>query len=217
MSLFSDLISGADGVYSITNRPDLIAETALSVRQATLAAHRSDLYPRDRFEQQLTITPAAEVWQLDIPSVFTRWRKFSYIRPFDALTSALSKIVLGRNDFLEPDAILDEYLEEKLNIAYIGGNNLNIRFETAFDGILVGYWQNPLLLPEASYESWIARDFPAVVVLDAARRVFGMIGYEEAASRLNRILFGGSEGNWNNIVGGEVSLFRAAALESAGG
>ena len=56
MTVFSDLLSD---VYAVTNRPDLVADTKLAVRTATLKAHRSDFYPKDLFETGLTFsTPA---------------------------------------------------------------------------------------------------------------------------------------------------------------
>lgn len=216
MSLFSDVV---DEVYTLTNRSDLSAETALCVKQATLDAHRSDLYPRDRTELQLTITPASSIWQIDIPASLPNWRKFSYLRPYDVTTASLAKIVIGRNDFLEPDAILDEYLEERLNIAYVAGTYCNVRLEAAYDGLIVGYWANPILSPANSYNSWIAneQEGKSLIVIDATRRVFNMIGYDEAAARLNIMLFGSSAGAWQRVEGGLAALFKSMALESAGG
>lgn len=214
MPLFDDMLNN---VYTVTNRSDLIAETKLAVKQATLAAHRSELYPRDLNDGvQIAISPATANWQLSMSANFVRWRQFAYIRPYTVLTGSLSKIVIGRNQFLSPDAILDEYLEEKLNVAYVAGDNLNVRLETAYDGLLVAYYQNPDT-NEATYNSWVATDFPGVIEIDAARRVLAGIGYEEAAKRLNQLLFGASEGSWLNIMGGEAAIFRSSALESAGG
>jgi len=34
-------------VIALTKRPDLVAETTLAVKMATLKAHNSDYYPRD--------------------------------------------------------------------------------------------------------------------------------------------------------------------------
>lgn len=216
MALFDDIVSGSDGVYTITNRPDLVAETKLAVRQATLAAHRSELFPRDLKELVLPLT-SLSVFQLDIPSYFPNWRKFEYIRPYTVLTGTPSDILISANEFLGPDAILDEYLIEKVNVAYVAGNNLNIKLQAAYDGLLVGYYQNPVLSPEASYESWIAREHPSVIVLDAAMRVLDSIGYNDAARRLEVLLLGSQAGSTRaNPMGGEYLLLKQSALESSG-
>lgn len=212
MPLFTDMLND---VYSITNRPDLVAESKLAIKQATMAAHRSEHYKRDLVDgQQVAVSAAISNWQLSISALFPRWRQFSYLRPYTVLTGSLSKIVIGRNQFLDPDGILDDYLEEKTNVAYIAGDNLNVRLESAYDGLLISYYQNPDT-NEASYTSWVATDFPGVIQIDAARRVFGMIGYEEAAARLTQLLFGSPNGSWQNIQGGEAAIFRASALEGA--
>lgn len=208
MSLFSDTVAD---VYTVTNRADLVAETALAVRQATLSMHRSDFYKRDMAEIQLTLTPSS-IFQLDIPTYFPQWRNFAYIRPFDTTSMSFSSIMIAGDSFLKPDAIFDEYLIEKKNVAYVAGTNLNIKLEADYGGFAVGYYKNPILTPEASYDSWIATDHSAVIILDASIRVLGMIGYEEAAARLRRLLYDpGPEG-----APSEFNRFRAAALEDMG-
>lgn len=209
MSQFSDLVAD---VYTLTNRSDLVAETALAVRQATLAAHRSDFYPRDVSEIPVTFAPpGASRYQIDI-STFPQWRAFSYIRPFDVATNSAADFLL---EFLRPDAIFDEYLIERVNVAYVAGSNLNINLQSAWDGFLVGYYVNPTLSPDAQYSSWIATVQPSIVVIDAAHRVLATIGYDEAAQRLRSMLYG-PNGAPNNVTGGEYALFKANALEEQG-
>ena len=206
MSLFSDTV---DKVYTLTNRSDLVAETALAVRQATLSAHRSDYYLRDLTEVQVSFAPALAVYQLDIPTFFPRWRAFSYIRPFDTIASSPASFLL---EFLKPEAIFDEYLIEKNDVAYVAGTNLNIKLAASYGGFLVGYYLNPILTPDTSYNSWVASDHDAIIVLDATIKVFGMIGYEEAAARMRRLLYEpGLEG-----APSEFNRFRGAQLEEHG-
>lgn len=212
MALFDDILAE---VYSLTQRSDLIAETKIAVRQATLAAHRSEYFKKDLEELSLPLT-SSSVFQLDIPTYFPNWRSFAFIRPYDVLTGNFAKIVLGPNQEIAPDAIFDEYLDEHVNVWYIGGSNLNIRFESAFDGLVVGYYKNPVLTPDAAYESWIAREQPAVIVIDAAKRVFESIGWTEAANRLGVMLFGPSPGNASYPLGGEYMLLKQTYLEGAG-
>jgi hypothetical protein len=214
MSLFSDLVSGADGVYSITNRPDLVAETALAVRQATLAAHRSDYYKKDIVEVITpSASPAQSIYQLDIPTLFPNWRNFAYIRPYDSVTQSPVNFLL---EPIAPAGIFDEYLIEKTGVYYTAGTNLNIRLAAAIDSFIVGYYANPVLTPEGSYESWIARQQPAVIVLDAAKRIFEMIGYIEAANKLAVMLFGPPPGTAQAPTGGEYQLLKMTEIEDHG-
>lgn len=213
MSLFSDIVSGADGVYTLTNRPDLVAETALAVRQATLAAHRSDYFKKDITEILIT-DGAASIFQLSISSLFVNWRNFAYIRPYDSLSASAASFLL---DPIKPDGIFDEYLIEKTNVYYTAGDNLNIRLAANWDSFIVGYYTNPVLSPDAAYESWIARSQPAVIVIDAAKRVFEMIGYIEAANKLGVLLYGPNPGSSaQNPSGGEYMLLKMSEIEDQG-
>ena len=65
MASFTSLLND---VYTITNRPDLIAETKLAVKQATLKMHQSDYYPKDLFETGIAWNPHICGSEFDIPS-----------------------------------------------------------------------------------------------------------------------------------------------------
>jgi len=212
MSLFSDIISGPDGVYTLTNRPDLVAETALAVRQATLAAHRCDYFRRDI--QELLISPgSANLFQLSISSLFANWRNFAYIRPYDSIGATPASFFL---EPMKPDAILDEYLIEKTNVYYVAGDNLNIRLGANYDSFLVGYYSNPVLTPDASYESWIARQQSSLIVIDASKRVLEAIGYLEAANKLGILLYGPAPGTAQMPTGGEYLNLKMSEIEDYG-
>lgn len=215
MSLFTDLL---EQVTTITNRPDLDLDTRLALRQATLAAHRCDKFHRDIRELALTVglpSDGTANYQLDIPSYFPNWRAFAYIRPYNSITGSTSRIVIGPDQFIAPDGILDPYSDERVNIAYVAGSNVNIKLEAAYDSFLVGYYQNPILTPDDSYASWIAEEQPSLVVLDASRKILESIGYEDAAARLKVMLFG-PNGDYHNVIGGEYGILKASSLEAGG-
>lgn len=215
MSLFTDIVAD---VYTITSRSDLVVDTALAVRQATLAAHRSDKYIRDIQEGFLPIgkpTDGSANYQIDIPSYFPNWRAFAYLRPYDSVTQSKSRIVLGPDSFIASDGILDPYSDDKVNVAYVAGSNLNVLLEAAYDSFLYGYYKNPTLSPDDNYESWIAREQPAIITIDAARKILESVGYEDAAKRLKDILFGVG-GDYHNVVGGEYGILKASSLEAGG-
>lgn len=213
MSLFSDLVND---VYSLTNRNDLVAETALAVKQEIQAAHTCDYFKQDMDELLIGFTSAA-ILQLSISSLFPQWRAFSYLRPYNTVTATPSRIMIGAKDFLAPDAIFDEYLIEKTNMAYVAGDNLNVKLEAAFDGMLVGYYKNPIIAPEGAIDSWIGRVKPTLIQTGAAERVFTMIGYEEAAARLRIALYGSERGATRaNPTGGEYLQLKQSYTENFG-
>lgn len=219
MSLFTDLLSGSDGVYSLTNRPDLVAESKLAIRQETLAAHRCEKWKKDKKEIYLPLA-SASLFSIDIPTYFPNYRQMEWIRPYDSVAQSPAGFVLTGDQELAPDAIFDEYANEKTNVWYVAGDNLNIKLSAAWDSFLVGYYANPVLLPEANYESWIAREQPAVIVLGATIRVLDMIGYNDAARRLDSLLVGSPDHGNNpsraNPTGGEYMLLKQSYLESFG-
>lgn len=216
MSLFTDILSGSDGVYSLTNRPDLVIESKLAIRQATLAAHRCDKFFKDKLEVYLPLTLATG-FQLDIPTYLPNWRQMEFIRPFNSVSQSAATFILGPDEMIAPDAIFDEYTNEKVNVWYVAGNSLNIRLQSAWDSFLIGYYANPVILPEGSYESWIAREQPSVIVLDAASRVLNAIGYNEAAKTLEVLLVGGDPGSSRaHPTGGEYMILKQSNLEAFG-
>lgn len=216
MSLFSDILAGADGVYTVTNRPDLVVETKLAIRQATLAAHRCEKWKKDMDEIFLPLTSASS-FQLDTSVYLPSFKQIAYIRPYDSVSQSPANFILAGENEVAPDAIFDEYGAEKVNTWYIAGTSLNIRLQAAYNSFLIGYYKNPVLLPEGAYESWIAREQPAVIVIDAARRVLEMIGYQEAAARLKIMLFGEMPGSSaSNPSGGEYMLLKQSNVEGFG-
>lgn len=221
MSLFTDILSGSDGVYSLTNRPDLVQESKLAIRQETLAAHRCEKWKKDISELLLLVSSSSGgIYQLDIPTYLPQYKQIAYIRTYDAIASTPGNIILGGDNEIAPDAIFDEYQSEKVNVWYVGGTNLNIKFQAAQTGLIVGYYANPVLNPEANYESWIAREQPAVIVIGAAMRVLDTIGYNDAARRLESMLIGNPDHGNNptraNPTGGEYMLLKQSFLESFG-
>jgi hypothetical protein len=61
-------------VYDITKRSDLVAETTLAVRAATLKLHQSDFYPKDLSEAKVQFASSAYFQSLAYSSLFPRFR-----------------------------------------------------------------------------------------------------------------------------------------------
>src|SRR5512139_3972949 len=167
-------------VYTITNRPDLVAETTMAVRAATLICHHSDFYPRDLVESRVHFQTLANFQALAYRTLFPGFRALSYARKYE---SGLATLTLS---YIEPSDIFDSYNIAKEDVWYLAGEVIQIRSSTAFTDLLVGFYNNPTTLPD-SYSSWIADLHPYAIILEAAASVLGMIGNLEDANRYSAL------------------------------
>jgi hypothetical protein len=173
-SVFNDVVA-------LTARPDLETETALAIRTATQSMHSRYLWPRDSVVQLVKFTNATNVVALDIPTLFPRLRGISTLQGLDVnfapVTSPENFIeIVELGDIKDP-----LYGQLKNNIAYIAGTNLNVRSYAAIYGVLVEYFQLPVLSRDR-YLSWIAQLAPDIIVYKAASIVLSTNGNEEKAS-----------------------------------
>ena len=101
MATFLELVSD---VYTVTGRPDLIAETKLAVKSATLKAHQSDFYFKDIFDTGIQFDSAAYKQQINLRAIMPRYRALKYFRSY----------LLGSNFTIFTDhAALKEMLKTK--------------------------------------------------------------------------------------------------------
>lgn len=169
MASFTDLYND---VIAITNRPDLVDQTKLAIRSATLKAHHSDFYPKDLFETGIEWSAPALLQSLEYKAVVPLWRSFKYLRKYTNGTP---------NTFftmLTPEETLDDYGVNRENIVYLAGSFIEIRSTTLDQYMLLGCYIHPDV-KEATYTSWIAEDHPFAIVYEAAANVFKQTGYDE--------------------------------------
>lgn len=179
MATFTELLAD---VYTLTNRPDLVAETTLAVKAATLKMHQRDFFPKDLFETGISFSTSEYQQQLDYRSILPRYRALKYIRKTD--------VTAVPGDFLSvilPEQTLDSYKVTKDNVVYLAGAVLQIRSSTLLQYIILGCYNNPSVDPTA-YSSWIALDHPYAIVFEAARVVFKSIGFMEESSQMDRLV-----------------------------
>jgi hypothetical protein len=176
MATFSELCAD---VYTLTNRPDLVAETKLAVRQATLKMHHLDHFPKDIFETGIQFSTAELIQSLDYKSLVPRWRSFKYLRKYDNGEAGVFITLL------DPEATLDRYAINKENICYIAGEQLEIRSNTESQYYLLGCYLHPDIT-EATYRSWIADEHPFAIVFEAAATVMKTIGFDEQAAMMKQ-------------------------------
>lgn len=204
---YADLVAA---VYDLTDRPDRVNETAQAIAAATLRAHHSDYYYKDLVEVPAQFASLAYLQQIPL-SFFSRFRSLKYIRKYypgtgpnnpptqDQSPSNLPPLYGTYYDpganlpdgrffkILTPDNVLDSYYINKVDVAYIAGQTIQIRSADYFQYALTGYYQHPDITQD-TYSSWIANENPYCIVYAAAAIVFKTIGYDEQNAQYNQLM-----------------------------
>lgn len=161
-------------VYTLTNRPDLTAETLAAVRAATLKLHQLEYFYKDLFETGVTFSSSAYQQQIDYRTLIPAFRSVSYIRKTDSTGSD----DLGFFDVIQPESVLDLYQMNREDVYYVAGQMIQLRSSTQFQYIILGCYINPDITV-AGYNSWIALDHPYAIIYQAAADIFKAIGKSE--------------------------------------
>lgn len=164
-------------VYSLTGRPDRVAETLSAIKSATLKAHQTDYYYKDIFESGISFSTSDYIQSLDYRLLLPRWRALKYLRKYAPTTNTPAKEL----DIILPDNVLDSYKVTKTDVCYVAGAYVQINSSTQESVYLMGCYINPDIT-EAGYTSWIANDHPYAIIFDAAATVFKAIGKDEEAA-----------------------------------
>lgn len=169
MASFTDLFND---VIAITNRPDLVDQTKLAIRSATLKAHHSDFYPKDLFETGVEWSNPSLLQSLEYKTVIPLWRSFKYLRKYE------SGVPGTFFTMITPEESLDSYSVNRENVCYLAGSFIEIRSNTQDTNMLLGCYIHPTVT-ELNYKSWIAEDHPFAIVYEAAANIFKQTGYDE--------------------------------------
>lgn len=228
------LASIINAVYTETNRPDLVPDTLQAVLEATLTAHTMDYFPRDIVETQVVFDNSGYIQSLD-STVIPYYRNLAYCRKWDPNYNAsqlnptiLPPIVssvggvnypnypsqaLADFEIIEPDEYRDPYWgEERLNVAYQAGTAIQMKSSTAFQAIRLGYYGFPILDPTL-YNSWIATNFPYLLVYKASMTIFSNTGDLDSLS----VIQNPQTGKWsNNTRTGVYDTFITANISAKG-
>jgi hypothetical protein len=167
-----DLTELRNEVYTLTNRPDLVAETLSAVRAATLFCHNFDYFPKDLFETGLDLGTEAYYQTLEYRTVLPRWRALKYVRKSDASGNGEG---IFFNVVTLPEMIVDAYGINIPDVCYLAGAGLNFKSSTLFRYVILGAYLHPDIT-EVSYDSWIATEHPYAIIFRAASSVFKMTG-----------------------------------------
>lgn len=158
-------------VYTITGRPDRIAETSSAVKSAILKLHQSDFYYKDLFESGLAFSTADYVQNLDYRLLIPRFRSVKYFRKYDYINNSPGSFLTK----IEPEQILDRYASQKSDIFYVAGAYIQINSSTQEQYYLFGCYLNPDI-SGTSTSSWIALDHPYAIIYDAAAKIEVTLG-----------------------------------------
>lgn len=176
-------------VDTLTNRPDLVAESTFAILKATFELHAADEWWPDRIEAVLAanLNPTQNsVIPLD-PNL-PRLRKIEAIHPFDASFDASGRTATAPGfEYVTPSGIFDEFLRQKINYFYLAGGNLVVRSSYAGSPLYCAFWRYPLAVSAVQYASWIADKYPFAIINKAAVRVLRGCGSEEAANGIEKL------------------------------
>ncbi len=181
MATFTEL---CNDVYTITSRPDLVAETKLAVKAATLKMHQTDYYYKDLLETGIVFDTLDYTQQLDLLTIFPRFRALKYFRRYDNSTTGTPKEFFS---VLTPKELVDSYGNDRTNVAYMAGSVLNIKSRDQIQYALLGIYQNPII-DEYQYNSWIAVENQFAIEYEAARLIFKQIGFDEQSSSFEKLV-----------------------------
>lgn len=162
-----------DEVYSVTKRPDLVAETLTAVRQSTLALHQMDYFWKDIYETGITFSTSAYNQELEYRPIIPLFRSLKYIRKSDS--SGANGVFFT---VIQPESVLDLYQANRTDVCYAAGASIEIKSSTQFQYALLGCYINPNITT-AGWNSWIALDHPYAIIYEAAEKIFKMTGRSE--------------------------------------
>lgn len=177
MSAYTDLFDDIKAqVITLTNRPDLAAETEVALRTATLSVHSFGAYPRDLCTLPVKLPNATYMCSIDAQVQLPRLRGLSTIQALDASYAPLEYPEI---EIVEIGDIRDpEYKRLKNNIAYLAGTSVNVRCDIMAYGFLIEFFQLPQVRRE-QYNSWVAQLSPSIIIYQAASLVFSTNGNED--------------------------------------
>jgi hypothetical protein len=189
-------------VYTLTNRPDRVAETASAIRSATLKAHQSDYYYKDIFETGINFGAVNYLNDLDYRSIIPLFRAIKYLRKY-SLGSDGTFSPGKELELLQPNEVFDIYKCAKNDIYYAAGSQIHIKSSTQDQYYLFGCYLNPNIT-DTGFNSWVALDHPYVIIFDAAATVFKSIGKDEEAS------------GYRQLVAEQLSMLKSSNITAAG-
>ena len=165
-----------DDVVTWTNRPKLINETAMAIRQAVRSAHRAGVFYRDLVTVPIVgVSTANAIQQIDLSAVAPNYRQLATLSP------------TGTDIYFSPVSIrdlLDHDGYPRTNVMYTVGTNLMVRPAAAYSDYTLIYNASPITSPIENLTSWIAVLHQDLIVLWAAATILTLVGEQEVKTRV---------------------------------
>lgn len=173
MTTYSDIF---DDVVRWTNRPKLVTETAMAIRQAVRSAHRAGLFYRDLVTVQISgVSTANPIQQIDLTAVAPNYRQLGTLTPTNSdiyFDSVSIRDVLDRDSY------------PRTNVMYVVGTNLMVRPASGYTDYTLTYYISPITVPIENLSSWIAILHSDLIVLWAAATILTLVGEQEVKTRV---------------------------------
>lgn len=175
MSLYTEI---RDGVMTWTNKPLMVAETDLAIKQALRTAHKAGTFYRDLVTVNLTGQAQDTVQQIDLPTQCPGFRQMAYVKP------------TGRElhySFIDITDLFDQDKFYRYDVYYGVGANLVIRAAEPAAELELCYYKYPTTSPIENIDSWIAQDHQDLIILWAAATVLTFAGEQEIKTRVEAL------------------------------
>lgn len=233
--LLPDLLTG---VYTETNRPDLIAETLQAVQASTQKMHGMDFWRKDLVPNMVTFPTSAYLQTIDLSQI-PQYRKLKYLRKWDPnfanyeadpdsnlpplYNNSLGlpinpDLALAFFDIIEADDIFDRQYRaaEKVDVAYEAGSSLYMKSSTSFAQAIAMWYAWPNLdssLNGQNFNSWVAAIYPYCIIYDAASAILQKIGMTDAARKYDYV---DPQGKRSGLVWEQVSIMLISETPTMG-
>jgi hypothetical protein len=182
--LYDDIFAA---VVVWTNKPGLVSETQLAIKQAVTAAHRSARFPRDliRGPQFVAPVPAADGTQkFDYTAAFTYVARPRQLAGLIDVDRDIRFTQIDVTDQRDQDGFY------KLDVVYLMGVDLIIRPAVAANLLKIEYYFLPDPLQFATgqtIDDWLCISHFELIVLMAAASVLALIGEQEIKQRVEML------------------------------
>lgn len=183
MAIFDDILAD---VYVLTDKYNLVAESKLGIRAATVKLHGLEFWREDRVEEEVAVTTSEGQFSINLPAALA-----NPCRKVEAIKRVNSDVYFEE---IDPKQLLDGFGHRRYNTYYRVGNVLRFLTDSGDASVYVSYYKHPVAV-ETGYSSWIADSYPILVALEAASFVLSSIGDKEAAAKID-----GMKGEHLNVL-----------------
>lgn len=192
-------------LVKLSNRPDVIEEIKIQLRQATLSIHHLDFFHRDLVSGLINSTSGKQQ-ELTIPlSTFPRVRAIKDIVPTFSNSCGIATQQCAKP--LTPNSSL-EHCRCNTNWWRTTGGNLTINSNAATHQYEMYFYQNPKLAPDEEYSSWVADLYEEALIDWTLMLLFDILRDSGMSDR-----YRGRVGNRDRIPTGHIAVILSEQLE----